>query len=208
MKALLSGLFLAVLFALGSAPLAGVSAEAADEVRPNGRYLLVDADGRGVTNLDFPGRFQLISFGYTYCPDVCPMTLAEQAAILRALGEDAARVQAIFITVDPERDTPGKLGKYTAYFDPRLLGLGGSRDMVAAAARNFGVRYRKVEDPNQPPDRYPVDHSAGMYLLGPDGGYIRKFGYGTPVAVIVERLEALLSESSARALPRSRDPAS
>ncbi len=166
----------------------------AQDTRASGRYLLMDANGRAVTNADFPGQLQLISFGYTYCPDICPTTLAEQAAIMRALGEEAIAVQPIFITVDPERDTAEKLRSYTAYFHPRLIGLTGSPALIAAAARNFGVRYRKVDDPNRPPDQYPVDHSAGMFLLGPDGSYIRKFGYGSSLESIINRIQALLAD--------------
>jgi protein SCO1/2 len=169
----------------------------AEEQAINGRYLLTDANGRTVTNADFPGQFQLISFGYTYCPDVCPTTLAETAAILRRLGDAAEQVQPIFITVDPERDTPDKLRTYTNYFHPRLIGLTGSPDLIKGAARNFGVRYRKVVDPNAPTDRYPVDHSAGLFLLGPDGGYIRKFGFGTPVDAVAKWIEAALPETPA-----------
>jgi protein SCO1/2 len=180
-------------------PARGPAAEPSPpEATHSGRYLLMDSNGRAVTNADFPGQFQLISFGYTYCPDVCPTTLAEQAAVMRALGEDAAALQPIFITVDPERDTADKLRSYTAYFHPRLIGLTGSPELIAAAARNFGVRYRKVDDPNRPPDQYPVDHSAGLFLLGPDGSYIRKFGYGTPLESIIERIRALLADESSR----------
>ena len=166
------------------------------EARANGRYLLMDVNGRAVTNADFPGQFQLISFGYTYCPDICPTTLAEQAAIMQRLGARAERIQPIFITVDPERDTPTKLRTYTTYFDPRLIALSGSPELIRGVARNFGVRFRKVLDPGAPADRYPVDHSAGMYLLGPDGSYIGKFGFGTKIGTIVERLETLLDEHS------------
>jgi protein SCO1/2 len=160
-----------------------------------GRYLLTDANGRAVTNADFPGQFQLISFGYTYCPDICPTTLAETAAILNHLGDAAEQVQPIFVTIDPERDTPDKLQAYTSYFHPRLIGLTGSPELITAAARNFGVRFRKVVDPNTPADRYPVDHSAGLFLVGPDGGYIRKFGFGTPIDAIVEWIGAFLSST-------------
>ncbi|MGB5737530.1 MAG: SCO family protein [Thiohalocapsa sp.] len=177
--------------------------------RANGRYLLMDVNGRAVTNADFPGQFQLISFGYTYCPDICPTTLAEQTAIMQRLGSRAERIQPIFITVDPERDTPEKLRSYAAYFDPRLIALTGSPALIQSAARNFGVRYKKVLDPNAPADRYPVDHSAGMYLLAPDGGCIGKLGYGTGIDTIAERIEALLSahpHTPSRSLPASTTP--
>jgi protein SCO1/2 len=167
-----------------------------DETPPSGRYLLMDANGRAVTNADFPGQFQLIAFGYTYCPDICPTTLVEAAAIMKQLGDRSDRVQPIFITVDPERDTPQVLATYTAYFHPGIIGLTGSPSLIARAAQNFNARYEKVTEPGAPADRYHVDHSAGMYLLGPDGSYIRKFGYSTPAAEIAERIDALLSETS------------
>ena len=136
------------------------------------RYLLQDPNGRSITNEDFRGRFQLISFGYTYCPDVCPTTLVEMAEILKQLGDDAARLQPIFISVDPE------------FFDPRILGLTASPALVRRVADNFKIRYSKVREPGSDPDRYAVDHSAGMILLGPDGAFIKKFAFAMPVAEI------------------------
>lgn len=156
----------------------------------NPRYLLQDPNGRSVTNEDFRGRFQLIAFGYTYCPDVCPTTLVEMAAILKALGTQAARLQPIFITVDPERDTGAVLRTYTEFFDPRILGLSGSPALVRRAADNFKVRYAKVREPGA--DNYAVDHSAGMILLGPDGQFLRKFAFATPVAEISAQIAQIL----------------
>lgn len=152
------------------------------------RYLLQDPNGRSVTSEDFRGRFQLISFGYTYCPDVCPTTLVEMAEILKQLGDDASRVQPIFISVDPERDTGKILKTYTGFFDPRILGLTASPALVRRAADNFKVRYAKVREPGSAPDRYAVDHSAGLILLGPDGAFIRKFAFATPVTNIAEQI--------------------
>ena len=192
--ALTAALFIAAGLATGSACSADTPDE--DEAPPSGRYLLMDANGRAVTNADFPGQFQLIAFGYTYCPDICPTTLVEAAAIMKQLGDRAERIQPIFITVDPERDTPEVLATYTAYFHPRIIGLTGSASLIERAAQNFNARYEKVTEPGAPADRYHVDHSAGMYLLGPDGSYIRKFGYSTPAAEIAERIDALLSETS------------
>ena len=148
------------------------------------RYLLQDPNGRSITNEDFRGRFQLISFGYTYCPDVCPTTLVEMAEILKQLGDDAARLQPIFISVDPERDTGKILKTYTEFFDPRILGLTASPALVRRVADNFKIRYSKVREPGSDPDRYAVDHSAGMILLGPDGAFIKKFAFAMPVAEI------------------------
>ena len=185
---------LALLAALAlSAPVAAQSAhrlQAEESVGINPRYLLQDPRGRSVTNEDFRGRFQLISFGYTYCPDVCPTTLVEMAAILKQLGEQAGRVQPIFITVDPERDTGKVLQTYTEFFDPRILGLTGSPALVRHAADNFKIRYAKVREPGN--DNYAVDHSAGMILLGPEGEFIKKFAFATPVDEITGQLREIL----------------
>jgi protein SCO1/2 len=158
------------------------------------RYLLMAPGGRAVMDSDFRGRFQLIAFGYTYCPDVCPTTLVEMAGILKALGEDAARVQAIFISVDPERDKPENLKTYTEFFDPRILGLTGSPELVRRIADHFKVRYEKIREPGS--EHYAVDHSAGMFLLGPDGGFLVKFAYGAPVESIVSRLREYMTASA------------
>lgn len=187
---------LALLAALAlAAPVAAQSAhrlQVEENVGINPRYLLQDPRGRSVTNEDFRGRFQLIAFGYTYCPDVCPTTLVEMAAILKQLGEQAERVQPIFITVDPERDTGKVLQTYTEFFDPRILGLTGSPALVRRAAENFKIRYAKVREPGN--DNYSMDHSAGMILLGPDGEFIKKFAFATPVDEIVKALaEALVA---------------
>ncbi len=179
-------------FALLAALLLSLTARAeatpgdAPEVGLIPRYVLMDPNGRAVSGDDFPGRFQLIAFGYTYCPDVCPTTLAEMALVLKRLGDDAKRVQGIFISVDPERDTPAKLKEYTAFFDPRILGLTGSPDLVHSAAEHFKVTYKKVKDPDA--SQYSVDHTAGMYLLGPDGGFLVKFAYGLPAEDVVARI--------------------
>ena len=158
------------------------------------RYLLQDPYGRPVSNEDFRGRFQLIAFGYTYCPDICPTTLVEMTEILKTLGGKASRLQAIFITVDPERDTGKVLKTYTEFFDPRILGLTGSPLLVRRAADNFRIRYAKVQEPGANAGPYAVDHSAGMILLGPDGLVIRKFAFATPVAEITRLVGRYLSE--------------
>jgi cytochrome oxidase Cu insertion factor (SCO1/SenC/PrrC family) len=157
------------------------------------RYLLVGPQGSAVTDEDFRGRFQLITFGYTACPDVCPTTLVELAEVLRLLGDGAARLQAIFITVDPARDTAQALATYTAFFDSRILGLGGTPELVQRAAANFKVRYAKVPSATGDEDFYAVDHSAGLYLVGPDGGFIKKYAYGTPAAQVAAEIHELLA---------------
>lgn len=158
----------------------------------NPRYLLQDPNGRSITNEDFSGRFQLIAFGYTYCPDICPTTLVEMATILKALGDQADRVQPIFITIDPERDTAKVLKTYTEFFDPRIIGLTGSPALVRRAADNFKIRYAKVSEPGA--KNYAMDHSAGMILLGPDGRFIKKFAFAMPVEQITTQLVEIMGE--------------
>lgn len=152
------------------------------------RYLLQDQNGRAVSDQDFHGRFQLITFGYTNCPDVCPTTLSEMAAIMKALGEVAGKLQPIFITVDPERDTPVVLQNYTRFFDTRILGMTGPPELIRRVADNYKVRFEKVSEAGAPSDRYAMDHSAGMFLLGPDGRFLAKFAYAMPVPELTRRI--------------------
>lgn len=170
----------------------------ASEAAFNPRYLLRDMNGRAVMDSDFHGRFQLITFGYTYCPDICPTTLVDMAEVLKQLGEQAQHLQALFVSVDPERDTPEVLKKYTDFFDPRILGASGSPELVRRAADNFKVRYEKV--PGSPGAPYSVDHSAGMVLLGPDGGFIARFAYAAPATDIVQRIRTAMAALPPRAL--------
>ncbi|MEZ5628207.1 MAG: SCO family protein [Rhodocyclaceae bacterium] len=187
-------LFAAALLALTS--LGAAAAAPDDDAQPlRPRYLLMDAKGRAVTNETFPEQFQLLSFGYTFCPDVCPTTLAEVADIMKQLGPLAERVQPVFITVDPARDTPAHLQQYADFFDPRIIGLSGSPALVARVAQNYKVRYEIVREPDAAPDAYTVDHSAGMYVLAPGGSFVKKFAFGTPVSQIVDALRQLIDQA-------------
>ncbi len=171
---------------------AGAQGAAAEAVAAP-RYLLMAPNGRAVTSEDFRGRLQLITFGFTSCADVCPTTLLEMSQVLAALGAKAQHLQPIFITVDPQRDTAQVLGAYTAVFDARILGLTGTAALVQRAAANFKVRFEKIQEPGAGPDVYTMDHSAGMFLLGPDGNLVAKFGYGAPVAEMTERIQHWLT---------------
>ena len=157
------------------------------------RYLLQDPNGRAVTNEDFLGRFQLIAFGFVTCPDVCPTTMAEMKAVLARLGPRAAQLQPLFISVDPERDTLPVLREYTAAFDARIVGLTGPLALVERAAQSFKVKFEKVPSPGGDPKAYTVDHTAAMFLVGPDGQLLSRLGYGMPVADIVARVERWMS---------------
>ena len=169
-------------------PVANVS-QAVKVARESPRYLLMGTHGRAVRSEDFRERFQLIAFGFVSCPDVCPTTMLEMQQVLAALGERAQRLQPIFITIDPQRDTPEVLKAYTGNFDKRILGLSGSAELVQFAARSFKVEYRKVQEPGAPPGVYTMDHTAGMFLLGPDGQLLKKFGYSTPIKEVVTSIE-------------------
>jgi len=156
------------------------------------RYMLQNHLGRVITDQEYLGKYQFITFGYTHCPDVCPTTLAEMAQVLNRLGDKAERIQPLFVTVDPERDTPQRLAQYVAYFHPSIVGLTGTPELVEHAAKNFRVRFEKVRDPQAPPDEYWMDHSAGIFLLGPNEEFLEKFPYATSVDDMVKRLEELI----------------
>ncbi len=179
----------------GSGAQAAASAEPAVEIRTHSiqiKYLLRSQYGEPVTNLDFRGRYQLIYFGYTFCPDVCPTSLVSLARALALLGPKAERIVPLLITVDPARDTPEVLRNYTGYFHPRLLGLTGPEEMIARTAEQFRVRYEKVPDPDGDPARYGMDHTASLFLLGPDSEFVAKFAYGLPAAELASQIEALM----------------
>lgn len=139
-----------------------------------GPFSLIDHNGAARTDRDFRGRFLLVLFGYAHCPDICPTGLQRMADALDLLGRDGARVQPIFITVDPARDTAQVLKSYVAAFHPRLVGLTGSEAQVRAAARAYKVHRRKLRDPDGG-DAYLVDHSSITYLMGPDGAFVTLF---------------------------------
>lgn len=160
----------------------------APEVGINPRYLLQAGNGRAIMESDFPKHFQLITFGYTSCPDICPTTLVEMADVLKRLGDKAGELKPIFVSLDPERDSLAVLRTYTAFFDSRITGATASPELVKKAAENFKVRYEKVLEPGAAPERYSLDHTAGMYLLAPGGQFLARFPYGTPTADIAERV--------------------
>ena len=128
---------------------------------------LTGHDGKPRTLADFRGKAVVIFFGFTHCPDICPTTLVDAAAVMKALGKDADRVQVLMVTVDPERDTPAVLAKYVPAFDPRFLGLYGDAAATQRAAKEFKIFYEKR--PGSAPGAYSVDHSGQSYVLDPQG---------------------------------------
>lgn len=153
-----------------------------------GPFTLVDHTGRTMTEANFRGRLMLVYFGYTYCPDVCPTSLSAIAEALDMLGEGAEEIVPIFITVDPERDKAEDMRDYVAAFHPRLVGLTGSVEQVAAAAKSYRVFFAKVREEGDDPDDYLVDHSAYTYLMDRDGKYLTHFPHGIDPGEMARRL--------------------
>jgi protein SCO1/2 len=156
-----------------------------------GPFELVGKDGKAVTDKDFRGRHMLVFFGFTRCPDICPAELQVMSAALEGLGSDADKVVPIFISLDPERDTPEAVTAYVENFGPNFVGLSGSPESIAKAAKAYRVTYQKFQDETTG-DNYSIDHSALLYLMGPDGEYITHIPYGTPATKITETLRRYL----------------
>ncbi|HUU66914.1 MAG TPA: SCO family protein [Methyloceanibacter sp.] len=156
-----------------------------------GPFELVGKDGNTVTDQDFRGRHMLVFFGFTRCPDICPAELQVMSAALDRLGSDADKVVPIFITLDPERDTPEAVAAYVENFGPNFVGLSGSPEAIAKAAKAYRVTYQKFQEKSTG-DNYSIDHSALLYLMGPDGEYITHIPYGTPASKMTETLRRCL----------------
>ena len=178
-----AALVLALLLA-GPAP-----ARAADI---GGPFTLTDHHGNAVTEASYPGKYLLVFFGYTYCPEVCPTTLSTMADALDILGDDAVKVRPLFVSVDPERDTPEQLAMYVRHFNPRLIGLTGTAEQVAAAAQVYRVYYRKVEEKGAAADEYLMDHTAIAYLMGPDGAFKVHFSQNVDAETMARRIKEFL----------------
>jgi protein SCO1/2 len=174
---------LLMLWALGG--LRNVAAPAAI----GGPFQLTDQAGRTVTDKDMQGRPSLVFFGFTHCPDVCPTSLFEISEVLRAMGKDADRVNAYFISVDPERDTSAAMKDYLSSFDPRLEGLTGNADQVAKVISEYRVYARKV--PLKDGD-YTMDHTALIYLMDRDGKFVAPFNLKRPPEAAAADLEHYL----------------
>jgi protein SCO1/2 len=153
---------------------------------------LPDQDGRERTLGDFKGKVLVVFFGYTQCPDVCPTTLAELAQVKKALGPDGDKVQGLFVTVDPERDTPELLKAYLQSFDPSFVALRGSEEQTKAVAKEFKVFYAKV--PGKTEGSYTMDHTAASFIFDTQGR-VRVFSrYGSGAQALVDDIKLLLAE--------------
>ena len=155
-------------------------------------FALTDPAGQPRTLADYRGKAVAVFFGYTQCPDVCPTTLAALAEATRSLGADADKMQVVFITVDPDRDTAALLAQYVPAFDPRFVGLRGDAAATERVAREFKVIYQKV--PGTTPDRYTMDHSAGIFLFD-RAGRLRVYESSADPAVLAHDLRTLLAAS-------------
>jgi protein SCO1/2 len=154
-------------------------------------FALTDYTGKPRTLADFRGKAVVVFFGYTQCPDVCPTTLAEMASAMKELGPLADRVQVLFITLDPARDTAKVLSQYVPAFDPRFLGLRGDQAATDKVAKEFKVFYQKV--PGSEPGSYSIDHTAGSYVFDPQGRVRLFVRHGQGPEPLVHDLKLLLS---------------
>jgi len=153
-------------------------------------FSMPDQHGQRRSMADFKGKVVLVFFGFTQCPDVCPTTLGDLAAVKQKLGAKGDKLQVIFASVDPARDTPEILQAYLANFDPSFLALRGSDEETAKMAKDFKVYYKRVE--GQTPGSYTMDHTAGDYIFDPEGRLRLYSRYGTPVDTLAKDIEQLI----------------
>lgn len=165
-----------------SAPMAGKTSDI------GGPFALVDTKGRAVTEADLLGKPSAVFFGFTYCPEVCPTTLGELTAALDSLGPDGDKLNVVFVSVDPERDTPEELGVYLSNFDSRIQGFTGSPEAVAQMAKAYRVYYKKIPIEG---GSYTMDHSSVLYLFDRSGEFIEPVAYGESVKTVTEHLRKL-----------------
>ena len=153
-------------------------------------FAMPDQNGQRRTMADFQGKVTLLFFGYTQCPDVCPTTLSDLAAVKQKLGAKGVKLQVVFVSVDPARDTSEVLKSYIANFDPSFLALRGSDEELAKMAKDFKIYYKKVD--GQTPATYTMDHTAGDYIFDPQGRLRLYSRYGTPVDTLAKDIELLI----------------
>ena len=196
------GLIVVVLLATGAvwfsrwrsdavSTVAGVSLPGGVSV--GGPFTLTDDHGQSVTDASYRGRWMLVYFGYTFCPDVCPTELQTISAALDKLGPKSAEVVPLFITIDPQRDTAGALAGYVKLFDNRLIGLTGTPEQIAAVAKEYRVYYAKVTPKNS--SDYLMDHSSFVYLMGPDGRFRALFRQGMTPQELAADIQTRLGSS-------------
>jgi protein SCO1 len=202
-------LFLLVAFALGISihlalqqiqnPIQTQNAQSSGRALIGGPFELVNQNGETVTQQDFAGKHMLVFFGFTHCPDVCPAKLNSVSVALDKIGPLADEVTPVFITVDPERDTPARMAAYVSNFSAQIVGLTGSEEQITQAAQAYRVYYAKVEMENSA-SGYLMDHSAFTYLMDENGEYVTHFAYGDSIDTIADRLRRELDGEKTAAL--------
>ena len=158
-----------------------------------GPFSLVDHHGKPVSERDYLGKPTLVFFGFTFCPDICPTTLLELTERLKELGQDAEKLNVLFVTVDPERDTPEQLALYLSSFDPRITGLSGPEKDIAAVMAEYRVYARKVPLKD---GGYTMDHTAAVYMMNHKGQFVGLLDYQEPEASARAKLRRLLDDSA------------
>lgn len=184
-----------VAFAVGglvALPLVYGPEPGAGKVAIGGPFTLTSHEGKRVTEKDFQGKYMLVAFGYTYCPDICPGELQTISNALDALGPKADNIVPVFISVDPERDTVPQLAGYVQNFSPRIVGLTGTSEEIKAAAKVYRAFYKK--EPSATPGDYAMSHSTFMYVMSPAGEYVTHFNYGITSEDMTAKLKKILGE--------------
>lgn len=173
-------------------PVAG-SKSTTNQVQLGGPFELIDHFGKPVTQASYPGTHLLVFFGYTYCPDVCPTTLSTISSALDELGADVNKVTPLFVTVDPERDTPEYLREYLEHFHPSIIGLSGTPSQIKAIAKGYGVYYAKAHEEGADPEDYLMDHTSITYLIDDSGQYTAHFSHDTDGTTMASKIKSILA---------------
>ncbi|MBX9849169.1 MAG: SCO family protein [Rhodocyclaceae bacterium] len=190
MRKLLLALIVSLLAACSSEPPAKFTATDVSGADWGREFSLTDAAGKPTTLADFKGKVVVLFFGFTQCPDICPTTLSTSAAALKLLGPDAEKVQVLFVTLDPARDTPAVLAKYAPAFHPSFIGLYGTDAAIAATAKEFKVFFQK--QPGSSPENYTIDHTAASYAYDPQGRLRLYIKHGETPEALAADLKLLL----------------
>lgn len=162
------------------------SQDVATSFRPT--FNLTDHRSNAVTVQSYQGKWLLVFFGFTNCPDICPTTLAELARVMERLGPDAGLVKPLLVSIDPERDRVETMAEYVSVFHPTIVGLTGTEAQIAEAARSFKAYYEK-QPQESAPNGYTMGHTSAVYLISPEGVFVRTYGYGTPPGEITKDLQ-------------------